>query len=1065
MTDQPIRRSSILFPNVATDAIRGGSMIRRAVLLIALAGTVAAVGMSEAGAASGMSQEPRPAEPTPAPSAPPAKVPELPNSNPNTVRPVKPGAGAPAIAPGATTPERRRPDAPAQAPGTGEDGAKRPSSGKQPDPKAAPGKERLEAEEAAKRAAEAERAKQKALADGASEEEIAKRKAMEAEGSDDEGAKKSERGDKKADPDAEPPAEPATPGLPGTRGEQMAGSFRYGPFAEPVKIKLIADEVASFLGIQYIGADAAIADKQVFLPTALDVPADQLMEFLGLLLEQNGMVLKSTGIGKIYQIAPAADIGSVAIDQNPLATTQIIPTPGIKPSSLQPAITAMGARGGGGGAAAGGGGAAPGSGSIAYLDELGVILITDSPRRIAIINSLVKTIVAEQGKQEFTRFNIEHISAATARQRMIDLLGRGNAPASGQPGQPNPGAQGGGSTTIANLPERLTLEPTSNAILFRGRNDETALLNRLLRLVDVPSVLEGKWYAVSGAAQIAQSAEEQGFGRVVTIQVGGNNSGNPNNPNQIQPQFNPGNPGGRGGAAGLGGEQGASAGPTILVDGQGRGFMYIATKTLHAQMDKLVKDLEPFTESEAIVYEHYKVKHSKSEDIAEIVRSLISNTVPAATSALLPGASQSGNFGGSAFGNRNSQNNPNQSERGRRTDQGTRATNTPRSGATGADGENLAIEASSDVFVLADQGNSQVIVKAPKRLQPQFARLITKLDLRRPQVFIEAQIVVIDDNDNWRLAFESQYVQATGNGTTVAARGIFGSATAAAAPAGGGAAVNTLTGVPVVNAAANAFTAAVIKSDQVPLVITALQNSTNARIVASPKLLVDDNEESEISALRQVPTTTTSQSGAAGSTVTSFGGFEDAGPRLRVKPQISSGDYLRLEYALELSSFIGTVSSNSGVPPAKSTTTITSDSVTVPSDSTIIVGGLTLEDVSNTVLKLPFIGDIPILGQLFRDESETKSRRVIYVFITPRVMRDVTFNDVRLISQGPMIKAKVTGDTPEMMPSTFIDGAGSKSSPVRPLPGQADPATPTTPGTPPAPASTTPSLVPIKDER
>ncbi|MBX9738118.1 MAG: hypothetical protein K2X32_14445, partial [Phycisphaerales bacterium] len=104
MTDQPIRRSSTLFPTVATDAFCGGSVIRRAVLLIALAGTVAGVGMSEAGAASGRTQEPRPAEPTPGPSAPPAKVPELPNTNPNTVRPVKPGAGAPAIAPGATTP-------------------------------------------------------------------------------------------------------------------------------------------------------------------------------------------------------------------------------------------------------------------------------------------------------------------------------------------------------------------------------------------------------------------------------------------------------------------------------------------------------------------------------------------------------------------------------------------------------------------------------------------------------------------------------------------------------------------------------------------------------------------------------------------------------------------------------------------------------------------------------------------------------------------------------------------------------------------------------------------------
>ncbi len=1055
MTDQLQQTTNRRLFNMLHAAEQRAALMRRVMLLAALAGTGIATGAS--GMASGLSvgvargltiqeqqpDEPAPAAPpeTPASTEPPAKIPELPTTKPSSTSPPTtppPGAAAPGLAPGTTSEVARRPGA-APAPAARPDAksargttvsAKQPES--TPPGKPASADERAkERESKARKAAEMAKAKREADAKGGGGDVAG-----------DDSAQMKEGAQSKEDADSK---NGAATDVPGARFEQMSGSFRYGPFAEPVKIKLIADEVASFLGIQYIGSDAALADKVVFLPTAIDVPAEQLMEFLGLLLEQNGMVLKSTGIGKIYQISSAADVGAAAIGENPLATTQIIPTPGIKPSSLQQAIAAMATRSGGGGGVPGqSGGQVPGqAGPIAYLDELGVILITDSPRRIAVISSLVRTLVAEQNKQQFTRFDVQFLSAASARQRVIDLLGRGSSTGSPQQGQPQ-GLPGGGSasTTIANLPDRLTLEPTSNALLFRGRTDETTLLGRLLTVVDVPSVLEGKWYPVAGAAQIAQSAEKQGFGRVITIQTG--NSQNGQNTNQLQPQqlnLNPGQT--------RDGDQ--SSGPSIVVDGQGRGFMYFATPTLHEQMDKLVKQLEPFTESESVVYEHYKVKHSKAEDIAELVRSLISNTVPAATSALLPGGGQNSAFSGSAFGN----NNANNVNNNRRDQLAGQRGNTQRGNTgTGADGENAAIEASQDVFVLADTGNSQVIVKAPKRLQPQFARLITKLDLRRPQVFIEAQIIVLDDTNNWRLAFETQYVQTNGDGTTIAARSIFGDATAAAA---GG-----LIGAPAITPLRNAFTAAVIKSDQVPLVITALQSVTNARIVAAPKLLVDDNEESEISALRQIPTTTTSQSGAAGSTVTAFGGFEDAGPRLRVKPQISSGDYLRLEYALELSSFLEAFNPDSPVPPTKSTTTITSDSVTVPSDSTIVVGGLTLENVSKTVRQIPLIGDIPILGQLFRDESENKNRQVIYVFITPRVMRDVEFNDVRLLSQGPLKVAKVSSAAPDMMPTTFIESIESARRPeVTPPARQTDPNEPT----PRLPApTTTPPITPVKQD-
>ncbi|CAN5728894.1 hypothetical protein BH11PLA1_BH11PLA1_05750 [soil metagenome] len=763
--------------------------------------------------------------------------------------------------------------------------------------------------------------------------------------------------------------------LPGAGEALREGSFRYGPFAEPVKLKLIADQVAAELNIQYLSTDTSIADKQVFLPTAIDVPRDQLLDFLALLLEQNGLILKSTGINKIYQVDTAANGGAGVVSSSAYSTTQIIRTPGIRPSSLATAIAALpktlGAQQGNAAVA----------GPIAYLDDIGVILITDTPRRIHIITSLIEALAAEQARQEFTRFELKFLAAAAARTRIIELVGRPNPNQVQNPinqGQPQQLPQN--QATISNLPDRLYVDSTGNALLFRGRTDEVDMLRHLLNVVDIQNTLSGKFYSVASPGQIAQQAERVGLGKVVTFQSG---------PQQQQNQFNAAIAAQQQGLNSVG-DQSNSGGPVIMVDSQGRGFTYIATPVLHDLMDTFIAKLKDLTESEAVVYEIYKIKHHDAEDIATLVQAIINNTTP------------TGNSTSPLLGNNvpTPQINPNR---------GQNALNQRRN--IGGDNENLAIEASGDVFVVADKGNNQVIVKAPQRLQPQFSRLIGKLDLRRPQVYIEATIVVIDDNDSWRLAFESQYVQGVGSQTTLAARSIFGPATSR----------TSLTGTPTISPALNAFTFAVIKSDQVPIVITALQEITDARVIAQPRLLVDDNVESEITAVREVATTTTSQSGAAGSTITGFGSYQEAGPKLKVKPQISSGDYLRLEYELELSSFIGTVVEGTGIPPSRSTSRIKSESVTVPSDSTIIVGGLTLDDTNKTIRQVPIIGDIPIIGQLFRDQSESRQRRLIYVFLTPRVMRDPLFADVRLLSQKPLAQARVLDPMPAMLTASDRD--------------------------------------------
>lgn len=784
-----------------------------------------------------------------------------------------------------------------------------------------------------------------------------------------------------------PEAVPTTP-MPVT---DKGDTFSFGPFAEPVEVKLLADLVAAKLNIQILATDVALRDKKVLLLTAVDINKDKLLEFLNFLLAQNGQSLTRDTTG-VYIIKPVNEIeGRPGTD--PFATTQVVPTPGMKPSSLQQAISnVLGGTGSAGGVpgqpvAPGGGG-----GRIVYLDDLGLILITDTPRRIQIVNEIVSTLAKEQANVQFTRFALKHVAAPTAKQRILEQLGRVQQRTTTDPAQlqvqlqqqqQQLGLAGGGVTqAISNLSDRLTIDPQGNALLFRGRPDEQELLSRLISIVDVINTLTGKWYPIGSAArEVAQQAQRLGLGTTITLQ---NAQGDATAVRALQP--------GQPGSLGSGTGQGEIGGSTFILDGQGRGFMYYGTAEQQTRVEKLVEEFSSLTDLEAVVYEFYKLRHSEADKVAEVVRALLSNSVPTASSPLLPS--------GGGRGNTNRTNRPNTANATRQAADGSVA------GGAGA-GDSLAIEGSDDVFVTADKSNNQIVVKAPRRLQQQFARLIERLDLRKPQVYVDAKIVQLTDSDEFRLAVESQLVNANGTGgvgTTRFPNG--GSGT----PTGGNILsrpnVNPLTGL----------TAAIIRSDQVPVVITALANTTDARVVAEPKLLVDDNEEASIKSLEQRPTQTQSQTGGTGSNnvLTGFGGYEDAGPELKVKPQISSGDYLRLKYELKLSSFVG--DGGGGLPPPRLTNEIQSDSVTVPSDSTIVLGGLVFDNIRNTTFKVPLLGDIPLLGVAFRDERKTATRTRLYVFLTPRIMRDNTFEDLRLLSRGPRVAAKIEEQWPESRP-------------------------------------------------
>jgi general secretion pathway protein D len=206
------------------------------------------------------------------------------------------------------------------------------------------------------------------------------------------------------------------------------------------------------------------------------------------------------------------------------------------------------------------------------------------------------------------------------------------------------------------------------------------------------------------------------------------------------------------------------------------------------------------------------------------------------------------------------------------------------------------------------------------------------------------------------------------------------------------------------------------------LIINATQTNTDVRILSTPQLLVNNNEESTIASVSEQPFNEISQGNNGGQNIETFGGFEEAGTTLTVTPSISNGGFIRLVYDIEFSNFTA-AQGIEGSPPPRDRNTL-SGTATIPSNGTIVLGGITVEDVRDTILKVPFIGDIPLVGELFRRTSKINNRSKLYVFLTPRIMTDPNFNDLKLFSQGPQAEMELEDGLPELEPA-IIDTPGS----------------------------------------
>jgi general secretion pathway protein D len=447
--------------------------------------------------------------------------------------------------------------------------------------------------------------------------------------------------------------------------------------------------------------------------------------------------------------------------------------------------------------------------------------------------------------------------------------------------------------------------------------------------------------------------------------------------------------------------------PVIIPDETLGSVIVNAPAEIHAEIKKVLEQLDFLGNQERMSIRFYKLKNTDAETVASTLGGLFEINVSTPTRSSRTSSRRTSS-------RRSSTPRPSSSRR-RRVENPDGTGPLPVGETENGNGETAEDEEEEEEpgaapsavreytytgqpVIVPDTNLNSLIIIAPNYLHEEIGGVIDKLDVRRPQVLLEIAIIDITTDSNLDFGVEYSTIDGASDNPRGAGFTNFGIGTRTST---GGDGFPDSTTVPA-NAAQGIF-AGITKgaAGSIPILVRALKTDSDVNVRATPILLVNDNEAAAFSALRSEPTTHTSQGTAT--TNISFSGFVDAGTVLEITPHVSEGNYVRLELMVQVDSWIGS-SSTPGIPPPKATNYLQT-SITVPDEHVVIIGGLTSTEKSVRQDKIPLLGDIPLLGYLFRREITEEKVKKLFLFIKPVILADKEFVDLNRISDQKLKEA------------------------------------------------------------
>jgi general secretion pathway protein D len=396
--------------------------------------------------------------------------------------------------------------------------------------------------------------------------------------------------------------------------------------------------------------------------------------------------------------------------------------------------------------------------------------------------------------------------------------------------------------------------------------------------------------------------------------------------------------------------------PKLIADSRTNSLIVIATPSVLEAAEDLIAKLDvPTPEGRGQIHVYY-LEHADAEEMAQVLTAQAAEIGQAQSAAPQQGRTQQ----------------PPQTTAQRASTTGT----TPLG-----------------ITITADKPTNSLVITAPPEAYAILREVIQKLDIRRSQVLVEALFAEVTLSTAQALGVEWRIIDEPNSADTQIFGGSVGSQQTGV--------LNTLSnpatllqGTPsglIIGALRNTITIGGSELVNIPAVLRAFEGNTDVNVLATPNLLTTDNEEAEIIIGEERPFLRSSQDTPTGGVISSTRSFEfrDVGITLRMTPQISYGKTVRLTLFIELTAFVDEAEVGAVTTTKRSTQT----TVVADNGQTIVIGGLIREDENNALTQVPCLGNAPLIGWAFRQESDRSTKNNLLIFITPHILN--TMDEVK----------------------------------------------------------------------
>ena len=723
------------------------------------------------------------------------------------------------------------------------------------------------------------------------------------------------------------PAEPAT-----VQTAEVPALVRLN-FPDQMDLKLLVEYVTSRLGVKIL-YDEEILNKKITIKAPNEIPTTSLMDLLESALKIKGLALVDADVPGWKQIVASRDLTRIAQpgDQQELkdveatvAVTQAFTLSHIDPQKLSQIVKPFLTE--------------PGANTIT-VPEQKLLIITDYARNLLRITKLVETLDQAGPPSVLEFYEVKHIEAAELAQQITQMLAARSKTQTGK--------------TEGRERIEITQDERTNQMVIVGTRELVDQVLQLARTLDVPLGMRTQVYTFEYvAAERVDNLIKELF-----------------DPLTIKRLFR------------------------SAIDTSDNLLIVTAPENIHERIEWLQKEMDVAGKSPSSSVKFYKLKNAGAEEVLatlQAIQQTSGSQFPSPGVSQVRGVSPLGRGPTGTAGYSLGQPFESQFVPGANfPDTPGQAEPTLPPAYQPPAVPNAAVQqtaAAAGITLLpgaarftADLFTNSIIVVGDRSTQEVYKELIEYLDRKRPQVMIEARVVIIDTSDDFSMGIEISAGDRSGVNKLFEFTS-FGLSTVD--PVNG--ALSIIPG--------RGLNWTLINPDEADAVLRALASHRRARVTSTPRVLVNDNSTGTLASVTEVPFTSVNASNTVATT--SFAGFAEAGTTIEVTPRISEDDHLVLDYTVTLNSFTG--AGSAGVPPPRQTDEVRS-TITIPDGHTVIVGGLNRTNNSITQDGIPFIEFVPVLRELTSTTTTAKSRSTLFVFLRPVILRDDKFRDLRYLS-------------------------------------------------------------------